>query len=437
MEALISKLNEDQLHLLLSIGENQDILKNVSETLIKTTPSMLSTPESKSKLEQVLNTYNNKKESLLADIKTIEEGSPILNKIVEKKPIRIYMDGVFDIIHSGHFNAIRQAKKLGDVLVVGINKDEDIIRAKGPTIMNDKERIFLASACKWGDEFVGYTPYTPNIKLLDELNCDYCAHGDDIVFDENGKSVYDEIIKAGRMKYFKRTEGVSTTEITGKLLYNTLQQEAPNSDTFNEYKKYNKPVQSKFLETSRRMALFSNNRAPSKSDKVVYFPGDFDLLGIGTIEALKKAKEEGSFVYAGIYSDELVAKIKGKNYPYLTINERTFNILALKYVDEVIVNPLYKISQDFLDLLNISVVFNAGNTDDDSEKLNVDGLGDPFEIPKKNGIYKYAKVEHDISNKLFEERIFKQKETYLKKFIKKSLSDEKCKELSTVKMNEI
>ena len=33
---------------------------------------------------------------------------------MENKQIVIYVDGVFDIIHSGHFNAIRQAKKLGD-----------------------------------------------------------------------------------------------------------------------------------------------------------------------------------------------------------------------------------------------------------------------------------------------------------------------------------
>jgi ethanolamine-phosphate cytidylyltransferase len=41
------------------------------------------------------------------------------NSIVPKKPVRVYIDGCFDIMHSGHYNALRQAKKLGDVLVVG------------------------------------------------------------------------------------------------------------------------------------------------------------------------------------------------------------------------------------------------------------------------------------------------------------------------------
>jgi ethanolamine-phosphate cytidylyltransferase len=47
------------------------------------------------------------------------------------KPVRIYMDGCFDIMHSGHYNALRQAKQLGDILVVGIHSDEEILRNKG------------------------------------------------------------------------------------------------------------------------------------------------------------------------------------------------------------------------------------------------------------------------------------------------------------------
>jgi ethanolamine-phosphate cytidylyltransferase len=128
------------------------------------------------------------------------------------------MDGVFDIIHSGHFNALRQGKKLGDILVLGINSDEDVEKAKGPTLMNVHERAALVGACKWVDEVVIGTPYTPTIQLLDELNIDYCVHGDDPCFNERGEDVYSEMKKKGRYKVFKRTEGISTTEIIGRLL---------------------------------------------------------------------------------------------------------------------------------------------------------------------------------------------------------------------------
>ena len=50
--------------------------------------------------------------------------------------VRIFVDGCFDLPHSGHYNALRQAKELGDVLVVGVNADSDILATKGPSIMN-------------------------------------------------------------------------------------------------------------------------------------------------------------------------------------------------------------------------------------------------------------------------------------------------------------
>ncbi|MCQ2819235.1 MAG: adenylyltransferase/cytidyltransferase family protein [archaeon] len=437
MESLIQGLDETQLNLLLILSSNNESIKLIGEHLGKTEPHTLTTPEAREKLQKVKDQFKKIEEALSSKIKEIATGDPMTSKLIQKKPIRVYMDGCFDAIHYGHMNAIRQAKALGDILIVGINKGDEIEKAKGPTIMDDEERIALASACKFGDEFVGYTAYTPTVKLLDELNADYCAHGDDIAFNELGQCCYDEIIKAGRMKYFRRTEGISTTDLTGKLLFNILTEEDKKTEIYKQFEQFKKPAQSKFLTTSRRMALFSNNKAPKPEDKVVYFPGDFDLLGIGTIEALKKAKEAGDFVYLGVYDDDIVHKLKGSNYPFLNVNERTMNLLALRYVDEVVINPMYKINEEFIKVMKINVVFNAGKGEDKSASMNYDGLGDPFEIPKKMGIYQYAEVEHEISNKLFEERIAKHKDHFMKKFIKKTINDEKSKAQSKIQVDEI
>ncbi len=45
----------------------------------------------------------------------------VKNKQSEKdrRPVRVFMDGAFDMMHFGHMNAFRQARALGDVLVVG------------------------------------------------------------------------------------------------------------------------------------------------------------------------------------------------------------------------------------------------------------------------------------------------------------------------------
>lgn len=58
----------------------------------------------------------------------------------KKRPVRIYMDGCFDMMHYGHANALRQARALGDQLVVGINSDDEIRKNKGPPVMNIDER---------------------------------------------------------------------------------------------------------------------------------------------------------------------------------------------------------------------------------------------------------------------------------------------------------
>lgn len=50
------------------------------------------------------------------------------------------------------------------------------------------------------------------------LNCDFYAHGDDLALNADGKDSCWEMKQAGRYKEFKRTRGVSTTNIVGKLL---------------------------------------------------------------------------------------------------------------------------------------------------------------------------------------------------------------------------
>ena len=69
-------------------------------------------------------------------------------------PVRVYIDGGFDLLHSGHYNAIRQAKNMSDILVAGVNSDEDLLKNKGPTILNQEERAEILRHCKFVDEVV-------------------------------------------------------------------------------------------------------------------------------------------------------------------------------------------------------------------------------------------------------------------------------------------
>lgn len=62
-----------------------------------------------------------------------------------KKPVRVYMDGCFDMMHYGHCNALRQARALGDQLVVGVMSDAEIIANKGPPVTPLNERFVFFS----------------------------------------------------------------------------------------------------------------------------------------------------------------------------------------------------------------------------------------------------------------------------------------------------
>lgn len=113
---------------------------------------------------------------------------------------RLFFEGAFDVVHSGHYNALRQAKQICHTLVVGVNSDSDIKVHKGPPVMNIKERCILVEACKWSDEVVGDTAYVPDISLLDSVNCKFIGHGDDIIYGPDGRSIYSDFEDVGRLK---------------------------------------------------------------------------------------------------------------------------------------------------------------------------------------------------------------------------------------------
>jgi len=361
----------------------------------------------------------------------------------KKKPIRGYIDGCFDIMHSGHYNAVRQAKSLCDVLVVGVHSNAEIEKHKGPPVMNDEERLATVRACKWADEVVFDTPYDPSLELLDKLNCDFCVHGDDMSTTSSGEDAYAKVKQAGRMRIVKRTEGVSTTDLVGRLLLMTKQHHITSDDIVasaspavspalrpkspsdlptstqlkaleelslspprvsssapvvspvaEEEKHYSSGI-SNFLPTTYRITQFSNGRTPSKDDKVVYIDGAFDLFHIGHIETLAKAKALGTFLYVGVHDDATVNHHKGRNYPIMNLHERVLNVLSCVHADEVVIGAPWELTEDLIKTLNIQVVASGSNTKFDQD-LDCTENDDPYSVAKKLGIYHQVQTSHSL-----------------------------------------
>ena len=386
-----------------------------------------------------LNSQATLDEKLKSKLKTCEEeakkkftafNESVQNQLSKTKPIRIYMDGVFDIIHSGHFNAFRQAQYLGDILVCGLNSDADVAKAKGKTLMDIKERSSLAGSSKWISEVALDTPYTPTIETLDTYNCDYLAHGDDIPTNEHGQTIYDDLIAKKRLRVFRRTEGISTTVIIGRLLlgmkdkFDALDEKDPkNIELKKSYVELENTSNLQFgtmttlLTTSYRISDFSNKKLPKQGDKVVYICGEFDVLHQVHIEALKKSKESGDYVYVGVYDDLTVNKRKGKYHPVLNVNERCLNLLALKYVDDVIFGAPERITEDLIHNLNVNVVLQFITPEMKEGKCSKEEKN--YEVAKKLGILKEIEVSGELTNDVLSDRIWENKEQYIKKYIKK------------------
>lgn len=140
------------------------------------------------------------------------------NEVGMKKSERGYLDGCFDLMHTGHFNALRQASHQVPFLVAGACSEAEIAKAKGPSVLTSEERIAIVRAVKWVDEAHIDTPYDVDESVLDKYNCQYFIHGDDPVFTADGEDMCQLLRNKDRFKVVKRTTGISTTDITGKLL---------------------------------------------------------------------------------------------------------------------------------------------------------------------------------------------------------------------------
>ncbi|KAI9484603.1 hypothetical protein BDB00DRAFT_854590 [Zychaea mexicana] len=313
-----------------------------------------------------------------------------------KKPVRVWVDGCFDMMHYGHANALRQAKAMGDVLVVGVHSDAEIAKNKGPTVMKEDERYAAVGACKWVDEVVPDAPYNTTVEILREYNIDFCVHGDDITTMADGTDCYQAVKDAGLYRECKRTQGVSTTELVGRMLLMTrdhhkrrMSAGASSLSSFNSEDLGSfsagkrRTTVSHFLPTSKRIVQFSEGREPRDTDKVVYVDGTFDLFHVGHIEFLKRAKALGDFLVVGVHDDQTVNAIKGANHPLMNLHERALSVLACQYVDEVIIGAPYSVTEDVLNKEYKVQIVAHGNT---ATEPDLDG-SDPYELPKERGVY--------------------------------------------------
>ncbi len=125
----------------------------------------------------------------------------------------VFTNGCFDIIHKGHIVLLKKAKKLGDILIVGLNTDSSIKRIKGKDrpVNPQNVRAEILDSIKYVDYVVLFDEDTP-YKLISELKPDIVVKGKDYKLKEVvGWGIVPKVVRVDLV------EGFSTTGLIKKI----------------------------------------------------------------------------------------------------------------------------------------------------------------------------------------------------------------------------
>jgi len=125
----------------------------------------------------------------------------------------IWTNGCFDILHRGHIELFQYAKSLGDELIVGIDSDKKVKKdkVKGRPINNLDDRAIVLQSIEYVDRVIVFDSADELEWLIKDIKPDVMVIGSDW---KDKKIIGQEY--AGKVDFFDRIEGYSTTEILKK-----------------------------------------------------------------------------------------------------------------------------------------------------------------------------------------------------------------------------
>lgn len=205
------------------------------------------------------------------------------------------------------------------------------------------DRVSAVDACRWSTLSVPHAPYVTSLPWISHYGCYYVVHGDDITSDSSGEDCYRYVKAAGRFLVVKRTPGISTTDLVGRMLLCTrthfiksLTRMLAGDEGFGNAEERKKTGQemmqrirdyatdetglqpgpevwnwsaSKFAkeyhiaEEAGTYSRMVEGKGPKPGQRIVYVDGGFDLFSSGHIEFLRRVMkaEEAMGQKAGWY----------------------------------------------------------------------------------------------------------------------------------------
>lgn len=128
----------------------------------------------------------------------------------------VFTNGCFDLLHVGHVRYLKEARRLGDFLVVGVNSDASVKRLKGPErpLQNENDRAEILSSLSCVDAVVIFEEDTPE-KLIHAVRPHILVKGGDWKIDQivGGSFVQSY---GGQVMSLQFVAGKSTTSLIEK-----------------------------------------------------------------------------------------------------------------------------------------------------------------------------------------------------------------------------
>lgn len=125
---------------------------------------------------------------------------------------RVITYGTFDLLHYGHINLLRRAKKQGDYLIVALSTDEfNWKEKKKQCYFSYEERKKLLEAIRYVDLVIPEENWDQKVRDVKEYHVDTFVMGDDW----EGK--FDFLKEQCEVIYLPRTPEISTTQIKNNL----------------------------------------------------------------------------------------------------------------------------------------------------------------------------------------------------------------------------
>ncbi len=129
----------------------------------------------------------------------------------------IFTNGCFDILHKGHIKTLYEAKRIGDILAVGINDDNSVRKIKGPErpIIPLDSRIAVLASLEFVDYVIPFSEETP-LELIKQVRPNVLVKGGD--YDEDEIVGRELVLKLGGfIKIIDEVPRISSTEIINKI----------------------------------------------------------------------------------------------------------------------------------------------------------------------------------------------------------------------------